>query len=254
MNLNTFRSELTKLFSTRSVWWTTAVFFVLAIGWTLIMTLSTNSQPADMQMPLPPSTLLTVVYTLAMPVLLIQAVMIITTEYRFGVQTNTYMANHNRAKVALVKAVMYSIIAAILVVLGILATLLVAKMSLAGDMGENFEIFDDFTKRALWVFPLGMTMLVFFGQGLGLIMRQTTGAVAISLILHLGLDSMVQMIPKIGEDIVYFMPFSALNTWVMDAPVDNALWDSNTGSALVFVAWAAVAWIVGVVMLVKRDA
>src|SRR5690625_6093736 len=113
-----------------------------------------------------------------MPVLLIQAVMVVTTEYRFGVQTNTYMANQNRAMVAIVKAVMYAAIAEILVVVAILAVLVLAKLLLAGEMGEQFEIFDDFTKRALWVFPLGMLMLVIFSQGLGLIMRQTTGAVA----------------------------------------------------------------------------
>jgi ABC-2 type transport system permease protein len=254
MLLNTFRSELTKLFTTRSVWWTTGVFFFLSIGWTLLMTLSTNSQPPEQQLPLPPNALLTGVYSLAMPVLLIQAVMVVTTEYRFGVQTNTYMATQNRAMVATVKAIMYAVIAAVLVVLGILATLVVAKVALDGQMGENFEIFDDFTKRALWVFPLGMLLLVIFSQGLGLIMRQTTGAVAISLILYLGIDSMVTMIPKIGEDIVHYMPFSALNTWIMDGDVTAAPWDSVAGSGLVFTVWAVVAWIVGVVMLVKRDA
>ena len=182
MLLNTFRSELTKLFTTRSVWWTTGVFFFLAIGWTLLMVLPGNSQPVEEQIPVPPNALVTGVYSLAMPVLLIQAVMVVTTEYRFGVQTNTYMANQNRAMVAIVKAVMYAAIAAVLVVVAILAVLVLAKLLLAGEMGEQFEIFDDFTKRALWVFPLGMLMLVIFSQGLGLIMRQTTGAVALSLI------------------------------------------------------------------------
>src|SRR5690625_1938780 len=164
------------------------------------------------------------------------------------------MANQNRAMVAIVKAVVYAAIAAILVVVAILAVLVLAKLTQSGEMGENFEIFDDFTKRALWVFPLGMFMLVIFSQGLGLIMRQTTGAVALSLILYLGIDSMVTMIPKIGEDIVYFMPFSALNTWIMDGDVTDAPWDSVAGSGLVFTVWAVVAWIIGVVMLVKRDA
>ena len=254
MILNTFRAELTKLFTTRSVWWTTGVFFFIAIGWTILMTATTNAQPPEAQMPIMASTLLSVLYTLSMPVLLIQGVMVVTTEYRFGVQTNSFMANHNRAAVAAVKAVMYGVIAAVLVLVGILATVGVAKLMLSGDLGENFEVFDDFTKRALWVFPLGMFMLIVFGQGLGLIMRQTTGAVAVSLILYLGIDSMVSMIPKIGEDIVNFMPFSALNTWIMDGNVDAAPWDTVTGSGLVFAAWAAVAWIIGVVMLVKRDA
>ena len=84
--------------------------------------------------------------------------------------------------------------------------------------------------------------------------RQTTGAVALSLILYLGIDGMVTMIPKIGEDIVHYMPFSALNTWIMDGDVAGAPWDSVTGSGLVFAVWALAAWIIGLVLLVKRDA
>src|SRR5699024_12146690 len=56
---------------------------------------------------------------------------------------------------------------------------------------------------------------------------------ALSLILYLGIDGMVTMIPKIGEDIVHYMPFSALNTWIMDGDVAGAPWDSVTGSGLV---------------------
>src|SRR5690625_6365006 len=82
MLLNTFRSELTKLFTTRSVWWTTGVFFFLAIGWTLLMVLPGNSQPVEEQIPVPPNALVTGGYSLAMPVLRIQAVMVVTTEYR----------------------------------------------------------------------------------------------------------------------------------------------------------------------------
>src|SRR5690625_6903494 len=108
---------------------------------------------------------------------------------------------------AIVKAVVYAAIAAILVVVAILAVLVLAKLLLAGEMGEQFEIFDDFTKRALWVFPLGMLMLVIFSQGLGLIMRQTTGAVALSLILYLGIDGMVTMIRseerRVGKECRY---------------------------------------------------
>ena len=77
---------------------------------------------------------------------------------------------------------------------------------------------------------------------------------ALSLILYLGIDGMVTMIPKIGEDIVHYMPFSALNTWIMDGDVAGAPWDSVTGSGLVFAVWALAAWIIGLVMLVKRDA
>src|SRR5690625_7387121 len=107
------------------------------------------------------------------------------------------MANQNRAMVAIVKAVMYAAIAAILVVVAILAVLVLAKLLLAGEMGEQFEIFDDFTKRALWVFTLGMLMLVIFSQGLGMIMLQTTGEAALWLILYLCINGMIPLMQNI---------------------------------------------------------
>lgn len=254
MLFNTLRAEWTKLTSTRSFWWTSAIFLIFAWGWAILTAKLADTVPGGAATVTPESTL-GVLFALAMPVLLIQAIMVVTTEYRYKMQANVYMTNPRRWVVALVKLLMYAVVAAVLVVLGVVGAYVFTELVGSQAVKDNFNPWDsDFGTRQLWVYPLAMAMLTLFGQGLGLLLRQTAGTVAISLILYLGIDNLVSMIPKIGEKIIHFMPFTALNRWVSDAHSPDAPWDSATGDALVFVAWAAVLWLLGVFFLHKRDA
>ena len=120
---------------------------------------------------------------------------------------------------------------------------------------ELYEPFkEDAGKRSLWMFPLLSFLVTIFVQGLSWLLRQTAGTVALSLILYLGIENVVRVLPKIGDDIIHFMPFSAFNSWASDSVAENAPWDSSAGSAIVFIAWAAILWVLGVFVLEKRDA
>lgn len=247
--LNTFKSEWTKLVTTRSFWWTTIVFFFFSWGWALL-----NAKASDESMPFDLGAPVVVLFMLAMPVLLIQAIMVVTTEYRYGVQTNVYMATPTRWKVAIVKLVLYAVIAAAFTALAVAGAYLVAQGVLTGLAKESFDPWgSDAGKRQLWIYPLAMALLVLFGQGLGLLLRQTAGTVAISLILYLGLDQLVQAIPKVGEKIGPYMPFTSFQNWLYQSVPAHAPWDSASVSGWIFVAWALGLWVLGLVALVKRD-
>ncbi|MDY3126950.1 MAG: ABC transporter permease, partial [Corynebacterium sp.] len=172
-----------------------------------------------------PMMLFTPIQMLAMPVLAIQGIMIVTTEYRYKAQMNTYLATNKRWQAALVKACMYAAIAALLVFIACIVVLW-----MAGSLGND----NDLVQRILWVFPLGMALLVFFGQGLGLLLRQTAGVVALTLILYLGLGNLVMFIPKIGEDLVNYMPFTALNNFLLNTPSASAPWEGVAGFGWIF--------------------
>lgn len=87
-----------------------------------------------------------------------------------------------------------------------------------------------------------------------MLIRQTAGSVALGLILYLGVDQIVSMMPVVGDKIGSFMPFTAFQNWLFNVPVDNALWTESAGSGIVFFIWAAVLWALGVLVLHKRDA
>ncbi|APT87682.1 ABC transporter permease [Corynebacterium flavescens] len=257
MLLNTVKAEWTKLHTTRSFWWTTAVFLFFAWGWAILnASLSGQVEGAAELNLLSPQSATPVLLMLGLPVLIIQATMVITTEYRYGVQTTVYMANPRRWMVAVVKYFLYAIFAAFLVFVAIVGAYLLTSVFAPEDLADGFKPFsDDAGRRLLWLYPLATAILVLFSQGVGLLLRQTAGAVSISLILYLGIDSFVQLIPKVGERIIDFMPFTAFNNWLADMePSQYAWWDSATGSGVVFFCWSLALWILGAFLLIKRDA
>lgn len=256
MFVNTLRAEWTKLCTTKSFYWTTGLIFILSIGWALLNSL--NAPEVDPAFPVSPLTVQgmnSILLALVIPIIMIQAIMVVTTEYRFGLQSTVYMSNPNRSIVALVKVLLYGVIAAVIMFLALVLIYFLSEMLAPDSVKELYEPFkEDAGKRSLWMFPLLGFMVVIFVQGLGWLLRQTAGTVALSLILYLGLENVVRLIPKVGDDLIPYMPFSAFGNWAEDKVPDNVPWDSSAGSAIVFIVWAVALWILGVFVLEKRDA
>ena len=193
--------------------------------------------------------------TLGLSVLMIQAIMLVTTEYRFGTQSITFMASPRRWSVAVAKLVLYAVIAAVLTFIGVVGAYLLTDLFADSSISATFDPWNDEVGREqLWKYPLAAGLLVAFAQGIGMLIRQTAGSVALGLILYLGVDQIVSMMPVVGDKIGSYMPFTAFQNWLFNTPVDNALWTEAAGSGIVFFIWAAVLWALGVLVLHKRDA
>ena len=258
--LNTLKSEWTKLHTTRSFWWTTFIFLFFVWGWAILNARLTQpaETPEDVELGMgiiTPDGAVTFLFSLGLPVLMIQAIMIVTTEYRFGTQTITFMATPRRWSVAVVKLLMYAVIAAALTFVAVVGAYLLTEFFAHDEVAAQFQPWDDeMGQKQLWKYPLAAALIVLFSQGLGLLLRSTAGSVAIGLILFLGLDGFVSMIPKVGGKLVNYMPFSAFQSWLMDQTPADAPWKESWGFGLVFLAWALLLWVLGVIVLQKRDA
>ncbi len=255
MLLNTFRAEFTKLRTTRSFWWTSGLFLLVAWGWAILLA---AAAPADMGAVAVVNTALVPMgmQVIGFAILMIQAIMVVTTEYRYGLQMPGFLANPNRLQVAGAKFVLYAVVAAVLTFLGVVGAFLLADALAPELAAEAFDPFGtDEGQRILWVFPLAAALVVLFAQGLGWLLRQTAGAVAVALIFFLGLDNLIGFIPKVGDKLTHFSPFSALRNWMFNEAPGNAPWGDSVGAyGLVFLAWGLVLWLVGLVILRSRDA
>lgn len=253
--INTLRAEWTKLRTTKSFYWTTGLIFLLSFLWALFNGLNAEMDPAMPISPLTAEGMNSILLMLGIPIIMIQAIMIVTTEYRFGLQSTVFMANPNSSIVALVKLLMYAVIAAVILFLALVLIYFVSDLSASKEIADIYKPFEeDGSKRALWLLPLLGFMVVIFVQGLGWLLRQTAGTVALSLILYLGIENVVRLLPKVGDDLIPYMPFSAFGNWASDTVPENVPWDSSAGSAIVFIVWAVALWILGVFVLEKRDA
>lgn len=259
--MNLLLSEWTKLRTTKTFWWTTALFFIFAIAWAVLMAKTATipepdpNLPPELQQtgsPLTSDTLTAVIWMMGLPVLLIQAIMMVTTEYRHKTHTITMTATPVRWKVALVKLLLYVVLAVIFVELALLISFGLGELLAKPEVADLYDPFDEMAKRALWTFPLATALIVVFAQGMGWLLRQTAGAIALSLILYMGIDGLLQMIPKVGEKIVNFAPFTSLNNFIMEIDVESAPW-GVTGNLVVFAVWAVALWLLGLFMLERRD-
>ena len=111
--INTIRSEWTKLVTTKSFWWTTALILVFSLGYAALTgSLATGESFASLFL-LAGSTV-TGLYLLGFVVIMIQSIMMFTTEFRFGYQTQTFLATPKRWVVAVSKWLLYLVFAVVL--------------------------------------------------------------------------------------------------------------------------------------------
>lgn len=253
MFLNTLAAEFTKLRTTASFWWTTLLFIVIGLGWAGLT--GSTTLEADGGFPtLWASSVVAAVYLIGFPVLMIQSIMVVTTEYRYHLQSATYLATPRRWTVALAKLLLYAAFAAALTFLVVVAAFFLAKAMAPESAAVMFEpLRDPAAKGILWVYPAAAAMIVMISQGVALLLRQTAGSVALMLIWFMGLEQIFRVVPRIGQDIVGYLPFENLNAFVNDFALEGVPWDVK-GSGAFFLLWAVVAWVAGVVVLQRRDA
>ena len=253
MFLSILAAEFTKLRTTASFWWTTVLFIVIGLGWAALT--GSTTLPADGGFPtLWASNVATTVYLIGFPVLMIQAIMVVTTEYRYHVQSATYLAAPRRWPVVLAKLLLYAAFAAALTFVVLLAGFFLAKGLAPPSAAALFHPLEDpAVQLILWVYPAAAAMLVVFSQGVALLLRQTAGTVALMLIWFMGLEAVFRIIPKVGHRIGAYLPFENLQAFVNDYALESVPWNVQ-GSGAYFLLWAAGFWLLGVVVLLRRDA
>lgn len=241
---NTILSEWTKQRTTAAFWWTSATTVAIAALYgTLFGWLSSSSGM--------PYTPMTVVATVAMTigiVVIVQAAMTVTTEYRFGVQSTNFRLTPKRWQVALAKLLLGVVLAGVVALVAVVAAFILADLTAA--VPANWTS-NSATQRALWAIPVGMMLITAFSQGIGWILRNTSAVIAVGLSMMLLLETIVGFIPTYGQNIVKFLPFNNVMAFMLNQPTRH--WELGT-SLGIFALWAAVLWVVGVVLTEKRDA
>ena len=241
--------ERMKLTSTRSPWWCAATTIVLSVGLAIIIAFGSRSTGPDGQ-----TFEMTVTDTqggavqLGLFVVMVMAALAVTTEYRFGIIRTTFQAVPNRTSVVANKALVLAVVAALLGELVAFASLFLARiisdspLALAGAADW----------RATAGVGLVFALAAMFAVAIGVIVRQSAGAIAFLLLFPIAVENLVQLIPRVGDDIHRWMPFTSAQRFLGQGFNPDALgpWPSLGYFALI------VAVVLGVAVLVvnTRDA
>ncbi|KAA2251443.1 hypothetical protein F0L68_37160 [Solihabitans fulvus] len=247
--------ERIKLFSTRSPWWCTLLALALPIGLASIIAANSNSD-----FPLTVS-LTQTGYTFGLIVIMVLAALAITTEYRFGTIKSTFQAVPNRTAPLVAKAVVVTLLAGVVgeaAAFGALGISKLIKPDVALTLSSSTE----------WRNVAGVGLVYACGAllalGVGMLIRQTAGAVSILLVWALLAENLVTLIPKIGVKIQAWLPFHVADHFLNGGeptprgrdggPAAVVYHLSPWGSLLYFAGVSLAVLIIGIVVTNKRDA
>ncbi|GLY48329.1 hypothetical protein [Lentzea sp. NBRC 102530] len=243
--------ERIKLFSTRSPYWCSALAIVMGIGLTAIFAAATDG-------PVPLGLTQIGSSQLAIAVVLVMAAIAVTTEYRFNTIRSTFLAVPNRTSALVAKTVVVAFIAGLLGEIIAFGSWGVAKViSPSSDLAINTSAEWRHVAGVGLVYAIGAVIAV----AIGILVRQTAGAVAILLVWQMLAESLIGIIPKAGVKIQAWLPFINANHFLSmgsDSPemggtgVDFKL--SEWGSLGYFAGVAVALLVVALVVAKRRDA
>ncbi|HVX46294.1 MAG TPA: hypothetical protein VHC49_20550 [Mycobacteriales bacterium] len=245
--------ERIKLFSTRSPWWCIGLTAALCIGMASLV--AATSHTYQMNVVVTQS-----FYSFGMTIIMVMAILAVTTEYRFSTIRSTFLAVPGRTRVLLAKAGLVSAISAV-----------VGEVCAFGAWGISKAILPSaplgLSTSADWRTVAGVGLIyglaALMAIGVGLLVRQSAGAITLVLVYSLLVENLFPAIPRIGEPVHRLMPFVNADHFLRGGqvlpddngpPLAKGMHYGPVGGLLYFAAWAIVLLAVGLYVANKRDA
>ncbi|SDC81732.1 hypothetical protein [Actinokineospora iranica] len=236
-------TERIKLFTTRSPWWSTVLALGVTVGLATMVGL-THDGPR-------PLTLTQTQFgtQFGLMVILVMAALAVTTEYRFATIRATFQAIPNRTAALLAKTTVVALLATVLGEIAAFGSWAAAKIT-ATNTDLALTTADDWRRVAGTGLVYGIAAVM--AVAVGILVRQSAGAISVLLIWVMLVENLVGLIPRVGADIQEWLPFIAVQRFL-----------GNPGPDAVLGPWASLAYFAGVtaVLLVaalgsaaKRDA
>lgn len=250
------KSEWIKLTTTKSAYWLYGLGILLAVGLAAIIGQFEQASSGEPIAGAPgggadPLFALTGVTVFTVYLVWIAAIVSVTGEYRFHTIKATFLAAPKRWTALLAKTGLFVVASMLVTAVAVILSFLVAG-GLSGN--ESWAAFSGDGFTYVWRFAVYTGLGTLAVLGLAYIMRNAAGAIALLLVWTLGVESMVMLIPRVGETLAGWMPFINGNFWTQGEIAQGAItW--GQGTALAWYAAVCVAlWVAGVVMTLRRDA
>ncbi|HTI26824.1 MAG TPA: ABC transporter permease subunit [Kutzneria sp.] len=255
--LRVMRSEWHKFWSLRSSYFTLAATLIAMIGFGGLFAAVTANRWPHMrpveQAHFDPTAVSLRGFYLAQLVVGVLGVLIVTGEYSTGMIRSSLGAAPRRLPVLVGKAVVFAVITLVVTVVTAFVAFFLGQYLLSSQHIET-TIGADGVARAVVGTALYLTVVGLMGVGLGFVVRSTAGAIA-------SLFGILLVLPVLGEalptdwatNIDPYLPSNAGQQLMVVHPDPAALLGPWSGFA-VFCGYAAVALILGAVLLRRRDA
>jgi ABC-2 type transport system permease protein len=233
--------ERIKLFTTRSPLWCTLVALSVTVGFAALIAGVDNENPVTVA-----STQFG--YNFGLVVVMVMAALAITTEYRFSTIRATFQAVPNRNAVLLAKT---SVVALFAGVIGLVAAFGSLAISMLIKPGADLAINTAFEWRAVAGVALVYAIAAVIAVSVGSLIRHSAGAISILLIYTQLVESLVALIPRVGDDIQKWMPFNNANKFLTGNPdlTGRPITEGPGMSNAPLSPWWALAYFAGIALV-----
>lgn len=259
--LHVVRSEWIKLRTLRSTVWTLGCLIVVIVGFSFL--LSATIPDAETMKPLlaPQGGLTTLVTNSATAgivfahlIIGVLGVLVISGEFSTGMIRSSFAAEPRRFPVLAAKGVVLALTS---FVVGLVSLTLswVITVSLLSPKGYNADLFASSTLWSILGGSASLALIALFALGVGAILRSTAGSIATVV-------GILFVLPIIGNIIVSLLPeqkwIATISHYLLDSTSRSMAGGSSSlqpwENTLTVVIWAAVAFILGAVLVQRRDA
>jgi ABC-2 type transport system permease protein len=252
--LRVIRSEWTKLRSVRSTRWALFTAVLATIGIAALACAIAAHHYAQMrpgeQADFHPLEVNLAGVQLAQLAIGVLGVLVITAEYSTGMIRASFTAVPKRLPVLWAKAIVYGLTLLALMIPSVLLAFLVGE-ALFSRHHINIPFSHPGVARAVFGAALYLTVVGFFGLGLGAIVRNTAGGIASFAAIMFVLPPLMNVLPTSWNDAASpYLPLAAGEA-IMSITPGNHL--SPWSGLALFFGYAAAALAVAAVLLVRRD-
>jgi ABC-2 type transport system permease protein len=244
----TFTAERIKLSTTASPWWCAAVAAVLSLGVAALTALTVTG------MYLTPEEVAIGLTTFGVPVLMILSALTITGEFRSGMIRTTFMATPNRTLVLAAKALITASFAAAFAAVTGIASIALAQALAERRVGPALSLALADSWRTVGAVALYAALTAVLAVSLGALLRHAAAVITILLLTPFVVEPLFGAMPRVGEQIGPFMPFSNAYAftgvpWYRGAPL---LW-GPLGALVYFTGFVVVIFVTAAFVLNRRD-
>ncbi|HEV2779056.1 MAG TPA: ABC transporter permease [Actinophytocola sp.] len=232
--------ERIKLFTTRSPLWCTLMALAVTIGFAALIAGVDNENPVTIA-----STQFG--YNFGLVVVMVMAALAITTEYRFSTIRATFQAVPNRSAVLAAKTGVVALFAGVVGLVTAFGSVLISKaIKPSADLAINTA----FEWRAVAGVGLVYAIAAVIAVAVGSLVRHSAGAISLLLIWNMLVESLISLIPKVGDDIQRWMPFYVANRFLTGDPdvTNRPIGEGPPPSESLLSPWWALAYFAGIAL------
>ena len=250
----TLRSELTKILSVRSTYWTLLGMVVASIGWAVLDCLGTVAHGAGQGFDAAQASL-TGQVALGELIIVVLGALVITSEYSTGMVRTSLAVVPRRGVLYAAKAIVFAAVTLTISLVTSFLDFFVGQAILASKH-YNTTLTHPGVLRAILLSAAIVTVFGLLAYGAGAIIRHTAGAITAILGVIFLIPALAQALPNSWyQDIARWLPGGqALNPIASSGPDFSHMLFSAWGEFAVFSGYAAILLALGAWLFIRRDA